>query len=82
VDSRPLIPQCGTFTRELEQLHPDNRHVRDNPVNNTGQEFANNCKCYATSVCCFISVMANGNCRDPQLSTFNQQLFCDLWRLP
>jgi hypothetical protein len=21
------------FTRELEQLHPDNRHVRDNPVN-------------------------------------------------
>jgi hypothetical protein len=33
--SQPLIPQCGTFTRELEQLHPDNRHVRDNPVNNT-----------------------------------------------
>jgi type II restriction enzyme len=29
VNSRPLIPQCGTFTRELEQLHPDNRHVRD-----------------------------------------------------
>jgi hypothetical protein len=29
VDSRPLIPQCGTFTRELENLHPDNRHVRD-----------------------------------------------------
>jgi hypothetical protein len=27
--SQPLIPQCGTFTRELEQLHPDNRHVRD-----------------------------------------------------
>ena len=22
------------FARELEQLHPDNRHVRDNPVNN------------------------------------------------
>jgi hypothetical protein len=22
------------FTRELENLHPDNRHVRDNPVNN------------------------------------------------
>jgi hypothetical protein len=21
-----------TFTRELEQLHPDNRHVKDNPV--------------------------------------------------
>jgi hypothetical protein len=21
------------FTRELEKLHPDNRHVRDNPVN-------------------------------------------------
>ena len=20
------------FTRELEKLHPDNRHVRDNPV--------------------------------------------------
>jgi len=27
--SRPPIPQCGAFTRELERLHPDNRHVRD-----------------------------------------------------
>jgi hypothetical protein len=32
------------FTRELEQLHPDNRHVRDNPVKKTGQESASNCK--------------------------------------
>jgi hypothetical protein len=36
------------FTRELEELHPDNPHVRDNPVNNTGQEFASNFKCCAT----------------------------------
>ena len=32
-DSFTTADDC-VFTRELEQLHPDNRHVRDNPVNN------------------------------------------------
>jgi len=54
-NSQPLIPQCGTFTRELEQLHPDNRHIKDNPVNNTGQEFASSFRNCATSVCCCTS---------------------------
>jgi len=53
------MPQCGVpadeFTnadiyahpRELEKLHPDNRHVRDNPVNQTGQESASSFKVLA-----------------------------------
>ena len=48
------------FTRELETLHPDNRHVRDNPVKNTGQESASNFKCYAMLNCyCTSSVFAS-----------------------
>jgi len=78
------------FERELEKLHPDNsdksragRHVRDNPVNkDTGQESDNSFKFCAMRDCYFIPVVANGNCHDPQPSTFNHQLFCNLWRLP
>ena len=52
------------FTRELEQLHPYNRHVRDNPVNNTGQEFASTSKSYATLDCYCTSSAASGVCHD------------------
>jgi hypothetical protein len=56
--SRPRTPRRGVptntftttdacaFTRELEKLHPDNRHFRDNPVNNTGQESASSFKSF------------------------------------
>jgi hypothetical protein len=40
---------ADAFERELEQLYPDNDHVKENPVHkNTGQEFAGNCKCCVT----------------------------------
>jgi hypothetical protein len=59
------------FGRELEKLHPDNRHVRDNPVNNkTGRESGSNSRRrYAMArqvkscvmlVCFCTSVVANG----------------------
>jgi hypothetical protein len=51
------------FVREFEQLHPDNRHVRDNPVNNTGQESASNCKCCEIRVCCCTLSAVAGVCR-------------------
>jgi hypothetical protein len=51
------------FDRELETLHPDNRHIRDNPVNDTGRESASSFKSCATPVCyCTWSAVA-GVCR-------------------
>ncbi|MGA2242663.1 MAG: DpnI domain-containing protein [Verrucomicrobiota bacterium] len=65
------------FERELEKLHPDNRHVRDNPVNNTvtrgrprkrlrltRQEFASICRSCVTPVCCSTLSAVSGVCRD------------------
>jgi hypothetical protein len=52
------------FDRELEKLHPDNRHVRDNPVNNTGQESASNFKFSAMRDCYCTSAAAPGVCRE------------------
>jgi hypothetical protein len=68
--------RCFAFTRELEKLRPDHHHVRDNPANDTGQKSANSFKSGAMPDYWFIPAVAKGDCRDPQLSTFNLQPFC------
>jgi hypothetical protein len=48
-----------TFTRELEQLHPDNRHVRDK----IRQQSRNAGSCVTLDYCCTSSAVA-GVCRE------------------
>jgi len=61
------------FERELEQLHPDNRNIKANPVNSdTGRGFASNFRNFATGICfCMLTVtpitasgQAAGDCRE------------------
>ena len=52
------------FTRELEKLHPDNSESFREQVVTSATKSASNCRSCAMLDCSFISVVANGNCRD------------------
>jgi len=53
------------FERELEQLHPDNRNIKANPVNSdTGRGFASNFRNFAPGICFCMLTVTTGVCRE------------------
>jgi hypothetical protein len=79
------------FERELEQLHPDNRNIKANPVNKTTrgrrrkrlrltrQEFASNFRNFATGIYFCMLTATAGVCRESPF--FSGNCDCPHWQL-